>query len=362
MNSSFPEVIRWDEQRQRLLLLDQTRLPEEVVVLDCAKVQDVWDAIKRLSVRGAPAIGIAAAYAVCLAIRPVEGVTPPSALAAARAIEAIEHLASSRPTAVNLFWALNRMRAIAVEHASRGDVEGGADDLFETLLAEASEIHREDQELCQSIGRHGADRMRDATCLLTHCNAGSLATGGEGTALAVIYELQRRGREVRVFADETRPLLQGARLTAWELTRSGVPVTVITDSMAAIILQSGQVDAVIVGADRITARGDAANKIGTYALAVLARHHSVPFFVAAPHSTFDRSIQCGDEIPIEQRDSSEIRFAGSRQVVPESASVFNPAFDVTPAELITAIITDRGVIEPPTEAGISFLFENHIGP
>jgi len=334
------DVIRWDDKTSRLSLLDQTRLPMEIVRLDCSTVQQVWDAIVKLGVRGAPAIGIAAAYGVCLAFDPSEKLS--LAEVKQRVDNAIAHLASSRPTAVNLFWALDRMRSVA---ANARDVAS----LWSALVAEAREIHSQDRKLCEAIGKHGAARLIDFRRFLTHCNAGALATGGIGTALAPIYELHRQGLATEVYADETRPLLQGSRLTAWELSRAGVPVTVITDSMAGSVLRAGKVDAVIVGADRITARGDVANKIGTYPLAVLARYHNVPFFVAAPHSTFDLAKVSGDEIPIEERKASEILGVagwGSCGVAPE---VFNPSFDFTPAELVTAIVTDLGVIESPNE-------------
>lgn len=344
IEDGHPAVVRWDETTGELLMLDQTRLPAEVVYLRCSSVQQVWDAIVRLSVRGAPAIGVAAAYGVCLAANPTA--TPPHVSARQTVLAAIEHLATSRPTAVNLFWALDRMRAVV----SRTPDDAA---LLEALLREARAIHQQDRELCAAIGRYGAERLGEATALLTHCNAGALATGGVGTALAPIYELHRRGRAVRVFADETRPLLQGARLTAWELQQVGVPVTVITDSMAGAVMQAGKVQAVIVGADRITANGDVANKIGTFPLAVLARYHNLPFFVAAPHSTFDMTLRDGRAIPIEHRRPEEVTCGFGLPTAPEGCDVFNPAFDVTPAELITAIITDLGVIESPSLQAVS---------
>ncbi len=314
-----------------LWLIDQTRLPSELVMLPCKTVTQTHDAISRLVVRGAPAIGIAAAYGVCLA----EEGTRESYL------EAIEFLSTSRPTAVNLFWALDRMRGL---------IEQTPDDqLRQALLAEAREIHEEDRKMCRDIGRHGAEELRGCHRVLTHCNAGGLATSMLGTALAPIYHLHDEGYSIEVYADETRPLLQGARLTAWELSRAGIPVTVLTDSMAGSLMRQGRVDAVIVGADRIAANGDVANKIGTYSLAVLARYHEVPFYVAAPSSTFDLSLPSGDEIPIEQRAREEVALAGQRTVVPAAAAVLNPAFDVTPAELIDAIIFERGVV-PPKQA------------
>ena len=337
------EVIRWNDAHGHLELLDQTRLPSEVVMLKCDTVQSAWDAIVQLSVRGAPAIGIAAAYAVCLAI---DRATPSMSQTESKSsvYKAIDHLATSRPTAVNLFWALDRMRSVVNQTQA-------SEDLFSNLLREARAIHQQDRELCDAIGRHGAARLMSASRFLTHCNAGALATGGIGTALAPIYQLHSQGRKISVFADETRPLLQGSRLTAWELNRAGVPVTIITDSMSATVLREGRIDAVIVGADRITARGDVANKIGTYPLAILANYHRVPFFVAAPSSTFDLTMTEGASIPIEGRKPSEVTaIAGWNPN--DAPSTFNPAFDVTPAELITAIITDRGVIETVNEANV----------
>jgi methylthioribose-1-phosphate isomerase len=344
----LPDVIRWDPKQRLVSILDQTRLPSELVYRQCDSVQKVWDAIVCLAVRGAPAIGIAAAYGVCVAARQ----NGAEALTAAR--DAIDHLATSRPTAVNLFWALDRMRNVL-------DKPPAANDLLAALVAEAEAIHHQDRELCAAIGRYGAarliherrvnERIDEPVTFLTHCNAGALATGGFGTALAPIYHLHTHGARVQVLADETRPLLQGSRLTAWELQQMGVPVTVITDSMAGWAMRMGKVDAVIVGADRIAANGDTANKIGTYALAVLARHHDIPFFVAAPHSTFDLSLTRGDTIPIEHRRPDEVRAGLGRLTAPPDCDVLNPAFDVTPADLITAIITDSGVIEmPSTEA------------
>ena len=311
-----------------LWLIDQTRLPAELVTLPCTTVMQTHDAISRLVVRGAPAIGIAAAYGVCLA----DGGTRQSYL------DAIEVLATSRPTAVNLFWALDRMRQV---------MERTTDDqLHEALLCEARAIHEDDRKMCRDIGRHGAEVLRGCRRVLTHCNAGGLATSMLGTALAPIYYLHQQGYPIEVYADETRPLLQGARLTAWELSRAGIPVTVLTDSMAGSLMRQGQVDAVIVGADRIAANGDVANKIGTYPLAVLAHYHEVPFYVAAPSSTFDLSLPVGDEIPIEQRAREEVSRVGQSMVVPDAAAVINPAFDITPAELVDAIICERGVFTP----------------
>lgn len=317
----------------KLVLIDQTRLPGELVTLECRSVEQAWDAIRRLVVRGAPAIGIAAAYGVCLACETGK----PDRV---QYLAAIDHLATSRPTAVNLFWALNRMKEVV-------DSVEADEDLAAALEQQAIAIHDEDRAMCKRIGKHGATVLSNAHRVMTHCNAGGLATSMWGTALAPIYHLHQAGHSVEVFADETRPLWQGARLTAWELSQAGVPVTVLTDSMAGSLLRTGTIDAVIVGADRIAANGDAANKIGTYPLAVLAKYHNVPFFVAAPSSTFDLELASGDLIPIEQRDRDEIANPHGTLLVPPAAAVMNPAFDVTPAELITAIITEHGVIESP---------------
>jgi methylthioribose-1-phosphate isomerase len=323
-----------------LALIDQTRLPGEVVTFSCRTVDQTHDAIRRLVVRGAPAIGIAAAYGVCLAGNQDPGTSTSSSASRQSYLQAIEHLATSRPTAVNLFWALDRMRMV-VERTIHDN------ELPQALLAEAKAIHDEDRQMCKSIGRHGAALLADCRRVLTHCNAGGLATSMWGTALAPIYYLHQSGQPIEVYADETRPLLQGARLTAWELSQAGIPVTVLTDSMAGSLLRSGKIDAVIVGADRIAANGDVANKIGTYPLAVLARYHSVPFYVAAPSSTFDLSLAAGQAIPIEERGRDEIADSHGVCVVPDAAKVMNPAFDVTPSELINAIVTERGVIDQP---------------
>jgi methylthioribose-1-phosphate isomerase len=316
-----------------LQLIDQTLLPQQLSYVACHDVDTVWEAIKSLRVRGAPAIGIAAAYGVCLA----SGAAPPGQAAAAAQCAA-EHLASSRPTAVNLFWALDRMTSV-IRDRSWSEYT-----LAEALLAEARQIHNEDRQMCHAIGRHGAALIPAQATLMTHCNAGGLATAEYGTALSVMFTCQDQGKRLHVFADETRPLWQGSRLTAWELTRRGIPVTLICDSMAAHVMQTRKVDAVIVGADRITARGDVANKIGTYGLAVNAKHHGVPFYVAAPSSTFDLQMLHGSDIPIEQRSRDEIIAPHGRSIAPDGIDVYNPAFDVTPAELVSALITERGVI------------------
>jgi len=355
-----PKTLRWDGGVDgHLVLLDQTRLPGDVVELHCRSVSEVWVAIKELRVRGAPAIGVAAAYGVCLSLLgPVfrGGIGRPTsrenaAMSKTRVVGECEYLATSRPTAVNLFWALERMKRVAKAFDGKDDWE-----LAERLLAEARAIHDEDRAMCAAIGQHGADLLEElppGAGILTHCNAGALATGGEGTALSVIFELARRGKRPHVWIDETRPLLQGARLTAWELSQRGIACTLICDSMAAQVMREGRVQAVVTGADRIAANGDAANKIGTYGVAVLARAHDVPFYVAAPTSTFDRTIASGGDIPIEQRSSEEITCSFGNRTAPDDVSVYNPAFDVTPSGLIRAIITERGVVAPVTPASVA---------
>jgi methylthioribose-1-phosphate isomerase len=325
------ETLRWvGNERGHLVLIDQTRLPTELVEIECRTVEAVWEAIKQLRVRGAPAIGISAAYGVLVGLqagRPLE--------------EVIAYLASSRPTAVNLFWALERMKKAALQGHN--------------LLAEARAIHEEDRAMCHAIGRYGAALLAENSGVLTHCNAGGLATAEYGTALSVFFTAQDQGKQLHVFVDETRPLLQGARLTAWELAQRGIKATLICDNMAAQVMREGKVQAVIVGADRITANGDTANKIGTYSVAVLAHAHGIPFYVAAPTSTFDLSLASGDQIPIEQRSGTEITHGFGKQTAPEGIDVYNPAFDVTPARLIKAIVTERGIIDPVSRETIAEL-------
>lgn len=321
----IPSPIGWTPTHD-IRLLDQTLLPAEERYLVLASVAEVDEAIRSLRVRGAPLIGIAAAMGVTLAARK-------QSHEEARA--ACDRLVQARPTAVNLAWALERMRRV---------IDAGPKDLHAALVLEAEAIWEQDRQMCDRIGEAGAALLPDGAVVHTHCNAGALATGGIGTALAPVYRAARQGRRVSVIADETRPLLQGSRLTAWELSRAGIPVTVIADAMAASRLSMGDVTAVIVGADRIARNGDTANKIGTYHLALAARAHDVPFFVAAPRSTYDPGTADGSGIPIEQRNDQELRFVGDRVISAAAAAVWNPAFDVTPAELITGYITDRGVL------------------
>lgn len=324
----------------KLRIIDQTRLPEELTFLELDDLDEIVAAIKRLSVRGAPAIGCAAA----LGLAAVAGHMPEGDFVE-QVKKAADQLAASRPTAVNLFWALDRCLS-RLSHFAKYD-NGSRDELISVLLQEALTILDEDIQMCQSIGRHGAPLMKEGMGILTHCNAGALATGDFGTALSPLYAAHDEGRKFTVYSDETRPLLQGSRLTAWELQQSGVDVVTICDNMAAQVMKEGKIDLVIVGSDRIAANGDAANKIGTYGLAVLAKHHGIPFYVAAPTSTIDASLAHGDLIPIEIRDPAEVRHFGERLTAPESVRVYNPAFDVTPNELISGIITQNGLHRPP---------------
>lgn len=334
----LPSPIAWGSGHT-VRILDQTLLPAEERYLDLATVDEVAEAIRALRVRGAPLIGIAAAMGVSLAGRDGRRDAPEAGgRLLAAVLDACDTLQATRPTAVNLFWALDRVRARARAVAA----EGG--DLHSALVAEATAIWDEDRTMCDRIGAAGLPLVPEGATILTHCNAGALATGGIGTALAPIYHAHRAGRRVSVVADETRPLLQGSRLTAWELTRAGVPTTVIADNMAASRLRRGDITCVIVGADRIALNGDVANKIGTYAVALAAHAHRVPFYVAAPRSTFDAATANGAAIPIEERSAQELRRAGGAVVAAPAADVWNPAFDVTPAELVTGYITDAGLL------------------
>ncbi len=332
-----------------LRLLDQTALPESTIFLDCHDPEQAFEAIQMLRVRGAPAIGIAAGYAVLLGMKTYSPTAKVDATISSALEKHIDYLATSRPTAVNLFWALERMRKrLLAEAATQPSVE----QLGRRLLEEAQAIHEEDRTMCHAIGRYGASLIADGMGLLTHCNTGGLATAEYGTALSAFFTAQDEGKSIHVYADETRPLLQGARLTAWELMQRRVPCTLICDSMAAQVMREGKIQAVFVGADRITARGDTANKIGTYGVAVLAKHHNIPFYVAAPSSTFDLTMVSGDSIPIEQRRETEITEGFGKRTAPQGVQVYNPAFDVTPAELIRAIVTEKGIISPVNEASI----------
>ncbi len=321
-------------------LLDQSRLPEHVEFLDCRDYQTVAHAIRELKVRGAPAIGVTAAMGVALG---AQAVTATDYDEFSKQVLAIcDQLAATRPTAVNLFWALERMKQKLAALRGQPVVEAKC-----LLVGESQRICDEDIAMCKAMGRHGASLIKDGQTVLTHCNAGALATAGYGTALGVIRAAWEQGKKIKVIADETRPVLQGARLTAWELMQDRIPVTLITDNMAGALMRQGLIHLCVVGADRIAANGDVANKIGTYSVAVLAKAHGIPFYVAAPYSTIDLATESGEQIPIEQRNPNEVTSVhGSHPIAPVGVSVLNPAFDVTPAELITAIITERGVVTP----------------
>ncbi len=329
-----------DWEHGKVKLIDQTRIPDELVVLQLNDYRDVVEAIRKMQVRGAPAIGVAAALGIALGAQSIADTDSAEFM---RRLEGIaDEFRSTRPTAVNLFWAIDRMLATA-----RANLSLPVQDLNQSLVEEALSVLREDIEVNRSIGRHGAELVNDGDTVLTHCNAGALATAGYGTALGVIRAAVESGKRVEVIADETRPRLQGMRLTAWECLQCGIPVTVIADNMAALVMAKGLVSCAIVGADRIAANGDVANKVGTYGVAVLARVHNIPFYVAAPMSTVDFSIPDGQHIPIEERCVTEVTHIGGAQICPDGASVLNPAFDVTPAEYLTAIITEHGVLRPP---------------
>jgi methylthioribose-1-phosphate isomerase len=347
-----PPTLRWRGGVEGYLeILDQRRLPTETVLLRLDTPEDVWQAIRSLAVRGAPAIGVAAAFGMFLAARTVPG-SSQAAVVVDVLRERGAYLQSSRPTAVNLEWAVDQMIRIAITERSVGVRQ-----LQQRLLAEAQNILEEDRKMCLAIGRHGVQFITPHCGVLTHCNAGALATSDHGTALSVLYEAQKKGLPFHVFADETRPLLQGSRLTAWELSASGIDVTLICDNMAGLVMRQGKVQMALVGADRIARNGDTANKIGTYSVAQLARAHNIPFFVAAPSNTFDLSLKSGSEIPIEERSGDEIAAGFGPRTAPPDIKIYNPAFDVTPHDLITAIITELGVISPVNQANVLKLIE-----
>jgi len=341
--------IEWTEEG--VVLIDQNALPGMLRHITCRHYGEMIQAISDLTVRGAPAIGIAAAMGIALAVKDMLGDPTESPAAAFDRICA--QFAATRPTAVNLFWAINRMKQ-CFEQWRR---EEHRETLYDRLRKEACTLLEEDIAINRRIGRNGTQLIGDNATVLTHCNAGALATGGYGTALGVIRAARDEGKCLRVFADETRPVLQGARLTAWEMMQEGIPVTIITDSMAGFVMKQGKIDLVIVGADRIAANGDTANKIGTYSLAVLARAHSIPFYVAAPLSTIDLSVAYGEGIPIEERNPEEVRTVAGIPVAPSGTPVYNPAFDVTPHHYISAIITEEGIVQEPTAEGIKALFD-----
>lgn len=343
MDPTEVKSVAWDGEH--FLLLDQTRLPVEVVVEEQTSVEQVWDSIKQLKVRGAPAIGVAGGYGLVIAMRGQTGLGREEFLAQLRTHAA--YLDSSRPTAVNLSWALKRV----VAAAEASDASDGTA-LLEVITRTAEEIHQEDIQLCRSIGENGVHLITEGAGVLTHCNAGRLATAEYGTATAPMYLAHERGVKFRVYSDETRPLLQGSRLTAWELQAAGVDVTTITDNMAGFMMQQGLIDLVITGTDRVAANGDVANKIGTMSVAILAKHFGIPFYVASPFSTIDLATPTGADIPIEEREADEVAHFGHRRTAPEGIKVRNPAFDVTPHELVTGLITDRGLISPPYDVNL----------
>ena len=370
--------ISWDATRGAVRLIDQTLLPTELKYIDIRSFDDMCEAIAMLRVRGAPAIGVAGALGIYL------GLVERAPVSAAGVFEALDELCPRmigvRPTAVNLSWAVNRVRQAVERAAVAADAAGAADgaqpprsygllaqcgslellrphELLAAALHEAMVIADEDAAACRRIGEYGSQLIPDGGRVLTHCNAGALATAGWGTALAALYVAQEQGKRFRVWADETRPLLQGSRLTAFELAEAGIDVTVICDNMAASLMRAGQVDIVIVGADRVAANGDVCNKIGTYGLACLANMHRIPFFVACPTSTLDLSLRAGDEIPIEQRDPREVTHGFGRQTAPDGVGVYNPAFDVTPGELVAAIVTERGIVRAPYGPGLAAIMD-----
>jgi len=332
------ETITWKGDCAEII--DQTLLPLNLVRKECRHMEELAEAIESLRIRGAPAIGVAAAFGVVLGAQEIDTDKMPQFLE--KLDLKIERLASTRPTAVNLFWALDRMKKV-IKETGAGDVDA----LKASLLQEALKIQEEDKAICRTMGFHGAELLKDGMTVLTHCNAGGLATADFGTALGVIYAAQQQGKRIRVFSDETRPLLQGARLTTWELAQNGVEVTLICDNMAAWVMSKGMIDCVIVGSDRIAGNGDVANKIGTYGVAISAREHGIPFYVVAPFSTIDMKLASGEEIPIEERKPEEITTVGECRVAPEGVTVFNPAFDVTPARYVAAIISEHGVARAP---------------
>jgi methylthioribose-1-phosphate isomerase len=338
-------TIAWEGDA--IVMVDQRKLPATETYVTCTTVNEVARAIKTMVIRGAPAIGVCAAMGVALGAARSKASGTRQFTAEFQKI--CDQLAATRPTAVNLFWAIERMKQAFAEGAQAGE---SVDQLKVRLRAAADRIHDDDVESCRAIGRHGAGVVPSQATILTHCNAGALATAGYGTALGVIRGAVEAGKSVRVLADETRPFLQGARLTAWELVKDGIDTTVITDNMAGAMMRAGEVDVVVVGADRIAANGDTANKIGTYTVAVLAKEHGIPFYVAAPWSTIDLETPDGSAIPIEERNQREVTHVGSNQLTPEGAKVRNPSFDVTPARFVTGIITERGIFSPPYDESL----------
>jgi methylthioribose-1-phosphate isomerase len=343
-------TIEWKDDY--VVMIDQRKLPGAEVYVKCKTAPQVARAIKTMVIRGAPAIGVAAAMGLALGVR--QSKTTGTQKLAAEFYKLCEMMAATRPTAVNLFWAIDRMKRVFGEAAASG---AAVDQIKVRLEGEARRIHDEDVASCRAMGAYGASMVPETARILTHCNAGALATAGYGTALGVIRGAVEQGKKIAVLADETRPFLQGARLTAWELTKDGIDTTVITDNMSGAMMRDGQVDLVVVGADRIAANGDVANKIGTYTVAVLANVHKIPFYVAAPISTIDLSTPDGSKIPIEERSAREVTHLGPTRLTPEAAHVRNPAFDVTPHKYITAIITEKGIARAPYTQSLAALFD-----
>ncbi|MBI2981941.1 MAG: S-methyl-5-thioribose-1-phosphate isomerase [Deltaproteobacteria bacterium] len=342
------KTIEWRDNK--VLLIDQRKLPLEETYVECSDYMQVADAIRNMTVRGAPAIGVTAAMGVALGAMGVDAKDFQTFCGKMEGI--LTTLLKTRPTAVNLRWGVDRMRRVMMENQSSLLPE-----LKERLKLEALRICEEDIEMCRKIGEHGATLIQSRQTILTHCNAGALATAGQGTALSLFYSAWNQGKRFEVFADETRPFLQGSRLTAWELAKNGIPVTLITDNMSAYFMRQKKIQSVVVGADRITANGDVANKIGTYGVAVLAKEHRVPFYVAAPTSTIDLAMATGEEIPIEERDTEEVTNFYRQRVAPDGIKVRNPVFDVTPHELVTAIVTEKGILRGPYGDGLKKLFD-----
>ena len=343
-------TLQWTDRG--VVFIDQTKLPTEEIYVTCTTHQQVADAIRNMVVRGAPAIGVAAAMGIAIGVNNSEASKPADLR---REFDQIcEAIRQTRPTAVNLFWAIRRMQEKFDTLRSRP-----IPDIKQAIVEEAQRMHSEDVAANQAMGRHGATLMPAAGGVLTHCNAGALATAGYGTALGVIRAAVEQGKKIHVYADETRPFLQGSRLTAWELMKDGIPTTVISDNMAGVMMQQGKIEAIVVGADRIAANGDVANKIGTYTVAVLAKEHGIPFYVAAPISTVDLDTPEGSKIPIEQRNVKEVSHIAGKQVTPDGVSIENPAFDVTPARYVGAIITEKGIARAPYEESLRALAKTH---
>lgn len=340
-----------DLQDDAIIMVDQRKLPGQEVYVRCRTAPEVAKAIRTMVIRGAPAIGVAAAYGIALGMK--RSTAKGTRQFAVDFQKTCDLMAATRPTAVNLFWAIDRMKRTFAEGAQAGE---SPEELVRRLEREAKAIHDEDVANCRAMGRHGAQMVPDGARVLTHCNAGALATAGYGSALGVVRAAVEQGKKIAVFADETRPFLQGARLTAWELVREGINTTVITESMAGPLMRAGEIDLVVVGADRIAANGDTANKIGTYTVAVMAKEHNLPFYVAAPLSTIDLSTPDGDHIPIEERDQREVSHLGASQLTPAGANIRNPAFDITPHRYITGIITERGILHPPYSESLKQAF------